>query len=310
MLHILYTLIPIFLIGLFGYIAVKTDRISADGIGAISKFVFFFALPALLFSGMVRQPIGEVIALDFIWAYSFSIISLFVAAAFLARLIWHYAPAESSMIACVGSLPNLGLMGIPALVLIMGDKVLVPLTVMWLIDMIVILPLTILIIEYDKAPGNLLHKVGESIRQSLFANPVVAAAVIGALLATLGFQIPQALDNSIRFLGNSAGPAALFALGGMLASQSFNWDDRLSHTMVFLKLIVQPFLTYMAMTLFGIDGELRLIATMGSAIPVAVLSFLVAQTHNILIPSVSSSTVISTLLSVLTLTAILALLGQ
>ncbi len=309
MLDIVYTLIPIFLIGLFGYIAVKMDRISASGVKAIGTFVFFFALPALLFSGMVRQPINEVIALDFIGAYTLSIVVLFVAVALAARLIWHYTLAESSMIGCVAALPNLGLMGIPALVLIMGDKVLVPLTIMWLIDMMVILPLTIMIIEYDKAPGAILRKAMESVRQSLFANPVVAAALLGAGLSALNFQIPSALDNSIRFLGNAAGPAALFALGGMLAAQSFVWSDRLSHGMVFLKIVMQPVVNFACMTLFGVDEELRLIATMGAAVPVAVLSFLIAQTHNLLVPSVSSATVISTLLSILTLSAILALLG-
>lgn len=287
--------------------------ISADGIAAISSFVFFFALPALLFAGMVEKPVQNVIAINFVTSYTLAIGILFAVIAIGSKIIFKYSLADSSIIACVSSLPNLGLMGIPALVLIMGDRVLVPLTIIWLIDMVFILPLTILLIEYDRAPGELFKKSLEALRSSLLSNPVVSAALLGALLSSIGVSIPSSLYDGIRFLGNAAGPAALFALGGMLASQSIslgnamtNW---LSNGMVFLKIVIQPVFTYLVMTTFGVDSELRLIGTMGAAIPVAVLSFLVADRYKALIEPVSMATIVSTAFSILTLAAFLSLLG-
>ena len=61
--------LPVFGIILTGYLAGLFKALGSDSASAINRFVFYFALPAALFSITARAPIDRIFNWPFIGAY-------------------------------------------------------------------------------------------------------------------------------------------------------------------------------------------------------------------------------------------------
>ncbi len=116
-------------------------------------------------------------------------------------------------------------------------------------------------------------------------------------------------------MGASAGPCALFAIGLFLATQSVNALMGGKRTveatwLIALKLVAHPAATWAFAHLFGLDKFATAAATILSAMPTGALAFVVAQRYGIFVERTSAVILGSTVLSVITLSAVMILFGD
>src|SRR5882724_5202109 len=91
--------VPMFALMLCGYLAVHFRILGADGIRGLSNFVFFFAIPALLFRGIATSRGAEHDEIAIVYAYFIACLVLFAATMAAGRLVFRLRLQEQAIMA-------------------------------------------------------------------------------------------------------------------------------------------------------------------------------------------------------------------
>jgi hypothetical protein len=121
--------------------------------------------------------------------------------------------------------------------------------------------------------------------------------------------MPAPLDRSIGLLAQAAIPAMLIVLGMQLRANGSLPQTRAVAPAVALRLVVGPAIGIGLASLFGLTGAQRQAGILETAMPTAVVSTVLAETYGLEPAFVTQCVVITTLMSPLTLTPLLAWLG-
>lgn len=296
--------LPFFaLIGL-GYWAARVKFFSEEATAYLTRFVFYFALSAMLFRFSANLSLGEFLNRDFMLAYLFAGISVYLLATAVA--LWRRrGMAEAAVEAQCAVIGNVGFLGIPMLVLLLGENVIGPLMVVLAIDLIVFSSLIVILITIARE-GRLRLGVLKSIVTGLFANPMIVSISLGFVWSALHLPIPGPVDEFLGLLGSAATPCALFAIGASLAPKS---AERVSVAiwLSFCKLVLHPAaVVVFAVIIFKVDTFPAAVMIATASLPVAGNVYMLAQHYNVAPQRVSASILISTALSVLTVSLVVA----
>src|SRR3546814_132629 len=126
----------------------------------------------------------------------------------------------------------------------------------------------------------------------------------------LGIPLPNAVGTFCDLLGASAGPCALFAIGLFMVGKSPTAGMTEVSWLVFLKLLVQPAITWLlAYHFFTMEPVWAAGALIQSALPTGALVFVLAQQYGIYLQRSTAAIMASTVVSLLTLSALFVWLG-
>jgi hypothetical protein len=134
--------------------------------------------------------------------------------------------------------------------------------------------------------------------------------VAAALVRHTGWQVPLFLDRSVSMLGDASIPLMLVILGLQIA-ESRAWPrDRmvLIGVAVFLQIVVTPLIALLLAHGMGMSGVTRQAAVLQASMPAAVVTTVLAVQYELDSTLVSGTVVLTTLLSPLTLTPLIAYL--
>jgi len=301
--------LPFFALIGCGYIAGRRKFFGDDGIRGLNGFVFYFALPALIFRSLATRPIADIVSPEFMAAYAAAGLAVFAVAALGGRLLFGGPIGHNALQGQAASVGNVGFLALPMIVGVLGPAAALPVVLGWLVDLVVLVPLSIALIEggrHDAGAGaDFLVKVARGV----ILNPFVLSIAAGVAYAASGFPLPGPLDTFAGLMGTAAAPTALFALGATLAGRPMAEAMNEAVFMSALKLGLHPALMFAAMALF-FDGDpmWATAAVLTAAAPVAGNVFIVAQGFGIYVLRASSAIVVSTAAAVLTFSAAVALL--
>jgi predicted permease len=118
--------------------------------------------------------------------------------------------------ATTATVSNLGFLGPPLMLAFFGERGAGPLAMAILAEIMILLSLGSMLMSAAHGDGAGMWRL---VLRSTVLNPIAAAIVAGAALAATDTPLSAPLERFLGFLGGAAGPTALFALGGALASQ-------------------------------------------------------------------------------------------
>ena len=310
MQSILNNALPFFALIFCGYAAGRLNLLTATAAAGVNTFVFFFALPAFLFSLMSSSPIAEVLNVPFIGAYVLASLAVFGLAAAGGRLLFDVGRGEAAIQGLAAVLPNTGYMGIPLAIAVFGREAAVPLVVGLTLDGILLIPLGILLIESEKGQGESPMRTALATFPNLVRNPLIASIFAGLAASAVGFTPPTPVNNFLDLLGAAAGPCALFALGATLAGRSVAGGAAEIGYMTALKLFVHPAaLLLTAAVIFDVNPLWTSAALLGASLPIAANVFIVARQYDVYVTRASGAVLVSTAVSMATVSTLLLVLG-
>lgn len=297
MLAIFLKTLPFFaLIGL-GYWAGRTKFFSTQATADLTKFVFYFALSAMLFRFSANLSLADVwdtrLAAAYLWGTAFVY--------GVATLVGFYRGLDISTNAIEAQcavIGNTGFLGVPMLTLILGAQAIGPILLALTIDLIVFSSLIVILITGSR-DGQISLRLLHSIGLGLLKNPMIVAITLGFLWSGFGIPIPDPMNDFLAILGGAATPGALFAIGASLALTT---PERLQIAgwLSFCKLVLHPlFVGFAALFLFGVDLEKAGVIIAVSALPVAGNVYMLAQHYGVAPVRVSTAILVSTTLSIL-----------
>lgn len=293
-----------------GYAAGHFRLLGSESSEALNRFVYFIALPALFFVSMARVSLEEVFNLPFLGAYGGGAAATFVIAVAVAKVAFPNRLGALGLAGLSGIFSNTGYMGIPLLMLAYGEAGMLPAIISTILNGAVIMALGIILLELDVHQGKSRLVVLKNVLRGVVRSPLVLSAVAGLLVSGLGIPLPQALGTFSDILGASAGPCALFAIGLFMVGKSPTAGITEVSWLVFLKLLVQPLITWaLAYHVFTMEPVWAAGALVQSALPTGALVFVLAQQYGIYVQRSTAVIMASTVLSLITLSALFVYLG-
>jgi predicted permease len=310
MTAILNVVLPVFSIMLAGYLAGRSGLLGEASSEALNRFVYYVALPALFFVSLSRSGAGEAINWSFIAALGGGFLATFVLALSVARLAFPDRLAALGLHGMSAVFSNTGYMGIPLLITAFGDFGKLPAIIGTVMTGAVIMPLIVVIIELDLGRGAAPIAVLRRVALAVARNPLVLSSAAGLLLSLVGLPLPQPVATFCNIMGAAAGPCALFSIGLFMVGRSLRAGLGEVGWLVLLKLVVQPAITWwLAVEVFDLPTEWATSAVILAALPTGALVFVLAQQYDIYVQRSTSVILISTVASVVTLSALFVLIG-
>jgi malonate transporter len=306
---ILNTALPFFALIFCGYGAGRFRLLSEASIAGVNAFVFYFALPTFLFNLVAASQLKNILNGSFVAAYLSAGFSVFVVAALLGRLLFKVQPGEAALQGSAAVLGNTGYMGLPLVAAVFGEEAAIPLVLGLTLEVTLIIPFTVALVEATKGSGG-WARVPSSVTGALARNPLIVAIFAGALISAIGLGLPTPVENFTDLLGGTAGPCALFALGATLAGRSLSTGLGEVSYMTSFKLFVHPSAMWLTTQLFDVAPLWAAVAVLGAALPVAANVFILARQYDTYVDRISSAILLSTVVSVGTVSTLLAIIGS
>ena len=307
MLDIFLKTLPFFAILGLGFAAAKRDFFSEQATAHLTKFVFYFALSAMIFRFAATLPLSDVFHGPSVMAYLSGTLAVYLLATVVA-LYRKTGIEEAAIEAQSAAIGNVGFLGIPMLVLLMGSNAVGPVMIVLATDLIVFGSLLVIIVS-AKRDGRVSAAVLGSVGVGLLKNPMVMAIIAGLIWAGLEIPIPAPMNEFLTLLGAAATPGALFAIGASLASKSAERRS-IAIWLSTAKLALHPLaVAFASLVVFDVPPFTASVMIAAAAMPTAGNVYILAQHYGIAPTRVSSTILISTLVSIVSLTLIIALVS-
>lgn len=139
--------------------------------------------------------------------------------------------------------------------------------------------------------------------------PAVYAIPLAFLVRMARIELPLALWRPVELIAAAAVPMMLLILGMQMAGEDFRAPGRLVWLAAGFRLLASPLIALVLAPSFGLTGVGYKAGILESAMPSAVLSSIIALEFDAQPAFVSAVVLVTTLLSPLTLTPLLAILG-
>ena len=307
MLAIFLKTLPFFAILGLGYFAAYRRFFSEEATAHLTKFVFYFALSAMIFRFAATLSLPDVFHGSSVLAYLSGTLAVYLLATVVA-LFRGIGMEETVIEAQTAAIGNVGFLGIPMLVLLMGPSAIGPVMIVLATDLIVFGSLLVILIS-AKRDGRMSVAVLGSVAVGLMKNPMVMAITAGLIWAGFGILVPGPLDEFLTLLGAAATPGALFAIGASLATKSAERKS-IAIWLSTVKLALHPMaVAFASLVLFDVPPFTASVMIAAAAMPTAGNVYILAQHYGIAPVRVSSTILISTLISIVSLTVVIALVS-
>jgi hypothetical protein len=303
-------ILPIFMVMFIGYILRRVEFFDVLGAQGINRFVFYVAMPTLLFNLVRSVPLHE-IDWPTVNAYLLTEFIVYGSVAFITFKFFKRSASESILIGMAAGFVNHVMFVLPIARSIYGAEAVSPVVAIVFVD-VVVFCLTIFLIDFIKALES--KKEGafspQNVLLMLSKNPMVIATVLGLLAGAFSRYIPSGVFTYAQFVGAAAPPAALFALGVVLGGQPMRPIGGPAWLVIGAKLIVQPVLFW---ALAGVGGVLVMkpdwetLAFLVAAGPCGAMPFVIALQYKITPEVIAKAVLISTVLSLLSLSVLTAM---
>jgi malonate transporter len=310
MLAILYVVIPVFAIMALGYLAVRFRLFPSEGVRGLVLFVNNFATPCLLFNAMATSDFSAVFNWGVIGAFYAGAITVFILGILIASRVFGNRPGESVASGFSAFFTNTVLIGIPVMQRAYGEDALITAFSIIAFHASVLITLGMLTMELVRRDGAPLHKALWTASLRIVSNPLLWGIVLGYVANVMQLELIEPVEAFIVMMAAAVTPAALFGLGGALNDYklSDNWAQSLS--LALLKLVVQPLIAFvLLMFVLRVPHELARYGVLLAAMPTGINAYVFATYYNRGVNVAANTVLISTVLSVVTVSVWLFVLG-
>jgi predicted permease len=190
-------------------------------------------------------------------------------------------------------------------VVLLGPQAVGPVVLVLILDLIVFSSLLTLIVTASREGGVRLGTL-KALGRGILANPMIVSMSLGLLWGSTGFPVPGPINDFLAILGAAATPGALFAIGASLAGRSAERVE-VAVWLSFAKLVLHPLAVgFAALVLFKVEPQAAGVMIAAAALPVAGNVYILAAHYGIAPQRVSASILISTAVSIVTVSGVIA----
>jgi predicted permease len=298
---LLNNILPIFIAAGAGY---GLGRALRPDIRTISRLAFYVFSPSLVFSSIVHSQLsgGDFSVMAAFTLVLTGIMAVLALGAGRAMRLERHALAALIVAAVFG---NTGNYGLAVVKFAFGDSAVAFAVIVFVFSTLAVYSLGVGVASLGR----------RSLRQVLLHGltlPTTYALAAGLVLRFTGWPVALPVDRALTLLGQAAIPVMLVLLGLQIAEIREVPRSRLAliGLATFMQLIVAPLVGLGLAAALGMDGPARQAAVTEAAMPTAVITTILGVEYDLDMLLLSGTVVLSTALSPLTLTPLIAFLQR
>ncbi len=292
-------ILPIFLTAGAGFAVGRAFR---PDIRAVSRLLFYVFSPSLVFSSILRSELsgGEFGQMAF---FTLATILLMAGIAYLTGAALRLEQHMLATLVIASVFVNGGNYGLALVQFAYGDEALARAVIYFVFSTLAVYTLGVGLASLGRRP------LRDVLKHALTL-PTTYALAGGLLLRATGWGLPLPLSRAVTLLGQAAVPLMLVLLGLQMAEVRAWPHSRLAliSLATFMQLVVSPVLGLVMAGLLGMTGPTRQAAVTETAMPTAVITTILAVEYDLDPALVSSTVILTTLLSPVVLTPLIAYL--
>lgn len=307
MIHdIAHALVPAFFTMILGYVIGGRHVIDNRHTASLERLVMRVALPISLFTTLASAPRDELVRH---WSLAVVLAAVMVAtyAAVYAgqRLLRHSTAPDAALQALTVSFPNLAAIGLP-LGVALGPGASLAVAIAIAVGALTVSPLSLVTIERGLDTGH-RPSTALALRHALL-QPIVLGPLLGLAWSFLAAPLPGLVQVTLASVGGIAGGVALFLTGLVLSALPLRVDpDVLGSALV--ANVVQPALAWLVVLVAAVPQPFARDAILLLSVPCGFFGILLGLGRGLGVRTAGSTLVVSSLVSVVSLSAAVALFG-
>jgi predicted permease len=291
-------LFPILLVACIGFALAKLLKINPR---PLSQVIFYVFSPVLVFNLITHSQLSNQ---DILRTLVFTMV-LMICVGSLTWLLGSILRLDRRTLAAVlitAMFMNAGNYGLPLTSFAFGETALAFASVFFVVNAMFTNTLGIVI----ASSGSM--SVMDAIK-GLVKFPAIYALSLGILFLQFSWKLPSGVERTVTLLSNAAIPCMLVLLGMQLVNIRLDGQMRPLILTSSMRLLVAPLIAFGLTRLFGMSGASYQAVVVEAAMPVAVMTTILATEFEAEPTFVTTAVLVTTLLSPLTLTPLLAFLG-
>ncbi|MEX0789022.1 MAG: AEC family transporter [Anaerolineales bacterium] len=291
--------LPVLLLAATGFALQRALRIDPR---PLAQVVFHAFAPALVFRLLLQTSIGATDILRMMGLAGLVMGGIGILSWALARA-FRLPPPLTAAFVLTSTFMNAGNFGLSVNQLAFGEQALAWAVLFFTASSVLANSVGVYLASVGKASPR-IALLGLLRVPSLYAIPLALG------LRSLSWDLPEPLQHSVDLLAAAAIPAMLLLLGMHIGQAGLPRQQRgpLAGS-VFLRLVVSPIWAWILLPLFHLPRAGEQSAILEAAMPTAVLTSVIASEYQVEPEFVAGAVLVSTLLSPLTVTPLILLLG-
>lgn len=291
-------LVPTLMI-ILGYFLKRTDILEAKDSNTLSKIVVNVSLPCLIFTNIINAKISGDMALLPVAAFGLSIVCMGIA--FIYCKSRNYSKVKTWTIMIATAMMNTGFLGYPITLGVFGNEGLVYAIFFDFSTSIIFVVFGMILVSIFGGSRNQVIKTGLSFVP-------VWALLLGLIFNFSNIELGYVIMNTLNYLGDSTVPLIMLSLGLTLEFKDIKEYLGDSLFIAVIRLIVSPIIIFIALTLIGYSSLGLKVAVLEAGMSTAMNALVLAITYKLDLKLMSSSIFTNVIISLFTLTFIIALL--
>ncbi len=289
----------LFLLMGFGFAGNKAKMISEEGSKVISEIVMYFVTPCLIINSFNipfdREHLNGLL-ICFVAFFTVMAVS-----AGLVHIIFRGKDKQKLRVLRFATIfSNVGYMGIPLQEAVLGHE-----GVFYGSACVAVFNIVLWTYGIASSSGTVRAL---SVKKLIF-NPGIIGVSIGLILFFFSVSLPEPVDKTLGFMAGLNTPLAMMVIGFNLAGSNFlaSFKRFSTYAVIALRLVIIPLAALFVLVLCGVKGDVLVSLVIASSAPVAAVTTVFAVKFENDIKTSVNLVAISTLLSIFTMSAIVAL---
>jgi hypothetical protein len=285
--EVIYTVFPVFALIGIGLLFANFKKID---IGSIVEVLLYLTIPAFVISSLLKKTIETHEILTIFLAATGVVLGVGLISFIYLSLI---KKRELRGFYLPTMFMNSGNMALPLVLLAFGEEGLAYAIIYYVTVGILVYTLGIYIAK------------GKGGWKEVLKLPLLYSVLVGLYFNMTHSEIPAPILNAIDILGQATIPMMLLSLGFRLKSIKISYLS-ISLTGSVIRIFGGILIAYFIVSIANISGLAQKVILLSSAMPAAIINFVVAEKYNLQSDLVASIVFLSTILSIFTTPIILA----
>lgn len=272
---------PLFIIGALGYYLCRKKMLSEEFLAVCNTFDYVIALPAKIFLAVYLADFAQHFSVGFIFYYMSSVTAFILIVWGITSILVKDKQRRSALIHC-SFRSNYSIISV-SLAANMFPPEEMGVVMMLMPSVLLINNVFTVIILGTLSPTQKEDKKGKVkqvavLLKEIIKNPLIVATAVGLFLNLLHIPLPGFAYKSMYYLGSTATPLALLAIGAQIDFKKFKGNLEIVGIGTVVKLVVMPI--FVVVPAFFIDGftNAQISALfLASAVPLSVSSYIMAE---------------------------------
>jgi len=287
------TILPIFILIGIGLLSRKTGVLQSGDERVLSSYVYYFALPALLFINLAETTFTRE-TLQFMLA---GIIPVLIVIPFywVIRVIWRFSKNTLYLLILSTIFGSTAFFGIPFIMFAFPTDQGEHLAILSVVSISpVSITIAITTLELYKLGKTTIWKGLHQVVKKLSTNPLILSILSGIVITFIGIEIPTPLSKSLHMLGSTTTIIAIFMLGVFLYGRRYTNITK-ALTLSLLRIIILPVVALLITKMFNLPNIERTILVLMHSVPVAISMIILSERYGFFKDIIASLILISSI---------------